>query len=132
AVRSAEPSLAQLLWTMKAHLQFLLDHTAYLRMILHDGHAWYHAAAQPTRDEREIWERGIGVIQNVLQWGHDQGLLTGGSTPDQARMLLTLQQTRLANWVLDGMRAPHDAVIGLVLADFIRHFARPAVAREAL
>ena len=121
-------SLVQMLWVQQTHLQFLLERTHYLRMILQEGYAWYHAAAQPTSDEQQLWERGIAAIEQVLAWGVAEGHLVGGNGADQARMVLAMQQTRLANWVAGGMREAHAAVIERVQADFVRQFCRPAVA----
>ncbi|RJF86506.1 TetR/AcrR family transcriptional regulator [Oleomonas cavernae] len=125
-------SMVQMLWVQRAHMQFLLGHTDYLRLILQEGYAWYHAAAQPTSDEQQIWERGIAAIEQVLAWGIAAGHMVGGKGPDQARMVLALQQTRLANWVADGMHEAHDAVIERVQTDFVRFFCRPAVALDLL
>jgi AcrR family transcriptional regulator len=121
-------SLVQMLWVQRSHLQFLLEHTNYLRMILQEGYAWYHSAAQPTSDEQQLWERGIDVIEQVFAWGVAEGHLVGGNGADQARMVLALQQTRLANWVAAGMGEARVAVIERILADFVRQFCRPAVA----
>lgn len=121
-------SLPQMLWVMKAHLGFLLERPDYLRLILQEGYAWYHAAAQPTTEERRLWEQGVVAIENVLGWGVREGLLVGGEGPDQARMVLALQQTRLANWVAGGMAEDHQTVIDRVMADFVRQFCRPAIA----
>jgi len=125
-------SVPQLLWVMKAHLGFMLEHPNYLRLILQEGYAWYHAAAQPTSDEKALWEQGIDVMVQVLGWGVTEGYLVPGHAVDQARMMLTLQQTRLANWVADGMREGHAVVIAHVMADFVRQFCRPAVAAALL
>ncbi|MDD3447330.1 MAG: hypothetical protein PHS60_18155, partial [Zavarzinia sp.] len=121
-------SLPQMLWVMKAHLSFLLNHPEYLRLILQEGYAWYHAAAQPTSEERALWEQGVEAIEAVLGWGVHAGLLVPSEGGDQARMVLAMQQTRLANWVADGMAEAHDRVIDRVMADFVRQFCRPAVA----
>lgn len=125
-------SVPQLLWVMKAHLGFMLEHPNYLRLILQEGYAWYHAAAQPTSDEKALWEQGIDVMVQVLGWGVAAGYLVPGPAVDQARMMLTLQQTRLANWVADGMRDAHAAVVARVMTDFVRQFCRPAVAAALL
>ncbi|PWR22211.1 TetR/AcrR family transcriptional regulator [Zavarzinia compransoris] len=125
-------SVPQLLWVMKAHLAFLLEHPDYLRLILQEGYAWYHAAAQPTTDEKALWEQGIEVMVQVLGWGVEHGYLVPGNGIEQARMMLTMQQTRLANWVAGGMAEDHAAVIARVMADFVRQFCRPAFAAALL
>ena len=125
-------SVEQLLWFMQTHLHFLLNHPNYLRMQLQEGHAWYHQAAQPTREEQQMWDRGISVLEQVLKWGMAQGFLSPADAGHQARMVLAMQQTRLANWVMDGMREAHEAVVLRIQADFVRLFCRPDIGVKLL
>lgn len=128
----APTSIEQLLWFMETHLHFMLDHPNYLRMQLQEGHAWFHQAAQPTHEEQQMWDRGISVLEQVLKWGMAQGFLSPAITGHQARMVLAMQQTRLANWVMDGMREAHEAVILRIQADFVRLFCRPDIGMKLL
>lgn len=125
-------SIEQLLCLMQTHLGFMLEHPDYLRMQLQQGHAWYHSTAWPSREEQQLWERGIGALKFVFAWGQSQGLFIAGDQEDQARLLLTLQQTRLANWVLAGMRESQESVIMQIQADFMRNFCKPAVSAKLL
>ncbi len=125
-------SVEQVLLLMETHLRFLLDHPHYLRMQLKEGYAWYHRAAQPTAAERDMWERGLKNIEAVLAWGVARKLFATGNPVDQARMMMAMQQTRFANWVMDGMRAPQAEVIGHIQADFVRLCCRPAIAARLL
>ena len=128
----APASAEELLWFMQTHLHFLLEHPNYLRMQLQEGHAWYHQAAQPTREEQQMWDRGTSVLEQVLKWGMAQGFLSPAVAGHQARMVLAMQQTRLANWVMDGMRETHEAVILRIQADFVRLFCRPDIGVKLL
>jgi AcrR family transcriptional regulator len=125
-------SVEQVLLLMETHLAFLLEHPDYLRMQLKEGYAWYHRAAQPTAEERQMWERGLKNIEAVLDWGVGRRLFSAGNAVDQARMMMAMQQTRFANWVMEGMREPHAAVIGHIQADFVRLCCRPAIAAKLL
>jgi AcrR family transcriptional regulator len=117
-------TIEQLLWLMETHLRFLLEHPDYLRMQLQQGHAWYHATAWPSSEERQMWERGLAAVAQVLDWGQSQGLFISGDVTDQARLMMAMQQTRLVNWVSSGMREPHAAVMARIQADFVRNFVR--------
>ena len=121
-----------LLSLMQAQLSFQLSHPDYLKLILHEGHAWYHQAAQPTADEQALWEQGLKLITVALAHGMQAGELIPGNPTDQARLLMALQQARMANWVADGMQDSQDEVLSKIQADFIRQFCRPAWARELL
>jgi AcrR family transcriptional regulator len=125
-------TVERLLWLMETHLRFLLEHPDYLRMQLQQGHAWYHSTAWPSREEQQVWERGLGVLEQVFAWGEAQGFLIPGKAADQGRMLLTLQQTRLANWVMGGMQEPHDTVVARIQADFVRVFCRTELSTTLL
>lgn len=125
----AQPqSTEQLLWLTGINLRYLLEHPDYLRMQLQEGYAWYHSAAQASADEKLMWERGLAVMKQVFSWGIEQGLFLPGDPTDMARLLMSLQQTRLANWVAAGMKEAHDAVIQRIQADFVRNFCVPRVA----
>lgn len=125
-------SVEQVLSLMRVHLQYLLDHPDYLRMQLQEGVAWYHSASRPSDDEERLWNQGLGLMAQVFAWGSEAGLFIPGEAEEQARLLLALQQVRLANWVAGDMQQPHDEVIGHVQADFVRNFCRPQVAATLL
>ncbi len=127
-----EPSVVGLLWLMQSHLSFLLEHPNYLKLILQEGYAWYHTAAQPTKDERAMWDQGLDMMSRVFERGMQAGELVPGDAADHARLLMALQQARLASWVADGMHAEHSAVIARIQADFVRQFCRPVEAARLL
>lgn len=125
-------TIEHLLWLMNAHLLFLLQHPDYLRIQLQQGHAWYHSTAWPSSDEEMLWKQGLALMQQIFAWGQAEGMFIPGDVTDQARLMMALQQTRLANWVGDGMKESHDDVIAHVQADFVRNFCRPQVAAGLL
>lgn len=125
-------SLEPLLWAMQAHVSFLLEHPDYLRMQLQQGYVWYHSASWPSSDEQQMWERGLAMLEQVFQWGADQGYFVPGDASEQAKLMMAMQQARLASWVGKGMRESHDEVLTVILADFIRLFCRPLVAAGLL
>ncbi len=121
-----------LLWLMETHMKYFLEHPDYLRMQLQLGHMWYHSTAWPSHDERELWERGMDFMTQIFSLGQTQELLVTGDPGDQARLMMALQQTRLANWIGDGMKEGHPVVIARMQADFVRSFCRPAKAAALL
>ncbi len=132
AVFGARPDMKAVLSVLGVQIRFLLEHPAYLRMQLHDGRFWYHSDSRPSTDEQQLWERGLQQMLQLFAWGQAQGLFVDGEHGDQARMLLSIQQTRLANWVQSGMQEPHDVVVRRIQADFVRFFCRPATATTLL
>lgn len=129
----AQPqSVEQLLWLTGINLRYLLEHPDYLRMQLQEGYAWYHSAAQASTDEKMMWERGLAMMEQVFAWGAQAGFFLPDNPTDMARMLMSLQQTRLANWVSANMQEAHDRVIQRIQADFVRNFCVPKVAAQLL
>jgi AcrR family transcriptional regulator len=118
-------SVEQVLMFMSIHLQFLLDHADYLRLQLQEGYAWYHNAAWPTGDEQRMWEQGLQQMMRVLAWGMERKFFSPGDPADLTRLVLVQQQTRLANWVMAGMRESDASVIARIQADFVRMFCIP-------
>jgi AcrR family transcriptional regulator len=132
AVLQQPQTIEQLLWLMETHLRFLLEHPDYLRMQLQQGHAWYHATAWPSREEQQMWERGLAAVQQVFAWGAARGLFVSGDAADQARLMMAMQQARLANWVGGGMQESHAAVMARIQTDFVRTFCHASAAAELL
>ncbi len=125
-------ALESVLELIARQVGFLLEHPDYLRMQLQDGQFWYHSDTRPSAEEQRLWERGLALMTQLFDWGVDAGLFLPGDAADQARMLLSLQQTRLANWVHAEMREPHGTAISRIQSDFVRFFCRPAVAADWL
>jgi AcrR family transcriptional regulator len=125
-------SVEQMLWFMETHLHFLLEHPNYLRMQLQEGYAWYTRAAQPTAEEQRMWDRGMKLMESTFAWGIRQGWLSPANVVHQSRALMAMQQMRLANWVMDGMREPREAVVSRIQSDYVRLFCRPEVAAKLL
>ncbi len=125
-------SIEQVLWQMRTQLKFMLERPNYLRMQLREGHVWYHRAAWPTYAEQQLWEHGMKVMAQMFQWGMEKGLFIPGDPYDQGRMVLSLQQTRLACYVNAEMKEDHEAVIERIQADFVRNFCRSSIVEKVL
>lgn len=125
-------SIEQLLWTMQGHIQFLLEHPDYLRMQLQQGYVWYHSASWPSQDEQQMWERGLSMIEQVFRWGEQEKIFVPGKPAEQAKLMMAMQQARLASWVSEGMQASHAAIVTQIQADFVRLFCRPGVSQGLL
>ena len=130
--REGAPPIVMMLRGMTTHLRFFMEHPAFLKMNLLEGHAWYHGAARPSREQEDHWSRGERLLEAGFALGQKKGLIVPEDPIAQARTMVALQQTRLAGWVLDGMRAPPDEVIAAAQAEYVRTFCRPAVAEKLL
>jgi|SRR5689334_1200463 len=124
--------LGLMLRGMTTHIRFFLEHPAFLKMNLLEGYVWYHRASRPSREQEDHFARGERLMQDAFALGVEAGLFVPEDRASQARTMVALQQTRLANWVLTGMRVSHDEVIATLQAEFVRAFCRPAVACRLL
>ena len=124
--------LEPVLQLMATQVGFLLDHPAYLRMQLQDGLLWFHSTSRPSDDEQQLWEQGLALIEKLFEWGMREGIFRPAQPIELGRLLLSLQQTRLANWVLGDMQVGHQQVIAQVQEDFVRLFCVPAVIMDYL
>jgi AcrR family transcriptional regulator len=124
--------LGLMLRGMSTHLRYFMEHPAFLKMNLLEGHVWYHRASRPSREQEDLWARGERLLESSFAAGAAAGLFVPEDPGAQARIMVALQQTRLADWVHTGMREPHDEVVASVQAEFVRAFCRPAVACRIL
>lgn len=124
--------LGMVLRGMEMQLRFFMEHPAFLKMNLLEGHVWYHRSSRPSAEQEDMWANGERLIQSAFIWGMQSGVFVNEDPGSQARTLVTLQQVRLANWVLLGSRATHDEVVAGVQAEVVRTFCRPVVACRVL
>ena len=121
-------SLEAILDLMGVHLLFLLQHPNYLRMQLQEGLAWYHSSARPSDYERDIWDEGMQLMASVFKWGSDSKTFIAGEPEELVQLMLALQQTRLSQWIANGMQMPHEALVDVIKADFVRFFCAAGAA----
>jgi AcrR family transcriptional regulator len=124
--------LGLMLRGVSTHLLYFMEHPAFLKMNLLEGHVWYHRASRPSREQEDLWTRGERLLESSFAAGAEAGLFVPEDPGAQARIMVALQQTRLANWVHTGMREAHDEVVASCQAEFVRAFCRPAVACRVL
>ncbi|MGB1580362.1 MAG: hypothetical protein ACPHER_02515, partial [Nevskiales bacterium] len=132
AVLPGLDSLEPLLWAMQAHVEYLLEHPDYLRMQLQQGYVWYHSASWPSSDEQYMWEQGLSLLEQVFGWGASAGYFVPGIPAEQSKMMMAMQQARLASWVANGMQESQETVINRIQVDFVRLFSLPRVAVKLL
>lgn len=124
--------VSDLLNLIEVPVRFFMDHPDYLKMQLLAGHLWYSSASRPSSEEQAIFVRGFDRLVRAVEWGISNKHFIAGRPDDLARMILVLQQTRLANWVLADMKATQDEVVAIIQGDFVRMFCTLPRAAELL
>lgn len=130
AARFAKAPLPTILEGMETHLRFFMTHPGYLNIHLLEGYAWFDSQARTGQEE--LWQRGRLVIEQLFKFGIEAGLFVPQPPNQLLAHLISLQQTRLATWVADGMQQPIDDVIDVAKAEFVRFFCVPAMANRVL
>jgi len=79
---------------LRAFVTFLVEHDAYRRILLREGHAW---GLDPiTENTREHWRQGVDHVAAVLRQGMDEGVFHEGDAELLAASVTAVMQVQLA------------------------------------
>ena len=79
---------------LQAFVSFLVEHDAYRRILLREGHAW--GLDPTTENTREHWRAGTGYMAAILRQGMDEGVFHEGDPELLAASVTALMQVQLA------------------------------------
>jgi AcrR family transcriptional regulator len=79
---------------LRAFVSFLVEHDAYRRILLREGHAWGLDPA--TENTREHWRAGVNHVAAVLRQGMDEGVFYEGDAELLAASVTAVMQVQLA------------------------------------
>jgi AcrR family transcriptional regulator len=124
--------LEHLLVGLEAYLGYLVSHPDYLRLHLLDGSAWALGTGLRSNVQLEAWERGKGLMTDLLARGIEEGALVEEDPELLAQIMIGMHQVRLAHWIKGGMKTPPQEVVVLIQAHTIRAFFLPSLVKKAL
>jgi AcrR family transcriptional regulator len=124
--------LEQLLIGLEAYLGYLVSHPDYLRLHLLDGSAWALGTGLRSNVQLEAWERGKGLMTDLLARGIEEGALVEEDPELLAQVMIGMHQVRLAHWIKGGMKTPPREVVMRIQAHTIRSFFLPSLVKKAL
>ena len=124
--------LDQLLVGLEAYLGYLVSHPDYLRLHLLDGSAWALGTGLRSNVQLEAWERGKGLMTDLLARGVEEGALVEEDPELLAQIMIGMHQVRLAHWVKGGMKVSPKEVVTRIQAHTIRAFFVPGLVKKAL
>src|SRR5258705_8368834 len=78
---------------LRAFVSFLVEHDAYRRILLREGHAW--GLDPTTENTRENWRAGVSHVAAVLRQGMDEGVFHEGDAELLAASVTALMQVQL-------------------------------------
>jgi len=105
--------------SVRASTEFFLDHPDYLRMELNEGLAW----ADERSSRSTTWYDAFDGYVRLFERCRRDASVRPGEPRAFARALLAVQQSQLAHWVVEGMRAPAASVVEAVETMVVRAFA---------
>jgi AcrR family transcriptional regulator len=79
---------------LRAFVAFLVEHDAYRRILLREGHAW--GLDPTTENTREHWRAGVNHVAAVLRQGMDEGVFHDGDAELLAASVTAVMQVQLA------------------------------------
>src|SRR6266850_116888 len=79
---------------LRAFVSFLVEHDAYRRILLREGHAW--GLDPTTENTRENWRAGVSHVAAVLRQGMDEGVFHHGDPELLAACVTAVMQVQLA------------------------------------
>jgi AcrR family transcriptional regulator len=79
---------------LRAFVSFLVDHDAYRRILLREGHAW--GLDPTTENTREYWRAGVSHVGAILRQGMDEGVFYEGDPELLAATVTSVMQVQLA------------------------------------
>ncbi|MFK7898565.1 MAG: TetR family transcriptional regulator [Myxococcota bacterium] len=135
----------------RAYLTYFMEHPDYLRMYLDEGVNWGVRLSMGRESQRSIgresqrsmgresqstmgresrraavWADGVAQFAKIVERGIAEGLFEAGPPNRLARMMLAMQQVRLADWFEDGMKESPDELMVEIEALVRRTFCNPA------
>jgi len=125
ATRGMREPLEMLIAGVRAYAEYFLAHPDYLRMYLAEGSSW--GMRVPGRSTRgAAWEEGHAMQERLFRRGIESGVFHAGDPDRMARTMVAMQQVRLADWLVGGMRETPDAIVAEMELQLRRSFcARP-------
>lgn len=130
--RASAPNLVDhLLVGLEAYLGYLVAHPHYLRLHLMDGSAWALGTGMRSNVQLEAWERGKGLMTDLLARGVAEGALVEEDPELLAQIMIGMHQIRLAHWVKGGMKTSPAEVVTRIQEHTLRAFFVPSLVKKA-
>jgi AcrR family transcriptional regulator len=129
---SATNLIDHLLVGLEAYLGYLVAHPHYLRLHLMDGSAWALGTGMRSNVQLEAWERGKGLLTDLLARGVEEGALVDEDPELLAQIMIGMHQVRLAHWVKGGMKTSPAEVVARIQEHTLRAFFVPSLVKKAI
>jgi AcrR family transcriptional regulator len=118
------PALERLLGGIAAYALHLMRHPSYLRML---GHAkvWTSSKELPSGPQAATSDRGMDMVTRSFAEGVRLGLFREEDPALLARMMHSMHQVRLLDWLERGMREPPEVIARRMQEELVCAFCRP-------
>ncbi len=89
---------------LRAFVTFLLEHDAYRRILLREGHAW--GLDPNTENTREHWRAGTGYVAAIVRQGIEEGVFHKGDPELLAASVTAVMQVQLGGRLFASANQP--------------------------
>jgi AcrR family transcriptional regulator len=125
--RGVADPLEALVAGVRGYTRYFVEHPAFLRMTLREGATWgTEQAVARSRMRTQAWKRGVAMLGLAIERCSEAGLVHESDPTLLARMLIAMQQVRLAHWLESEMTEPPAAVVERAGEDVRRFLGRRA------
>ena len=121
-----------LVFGIRMHLGYLMEHRGYLKMLLKEGNAWATIELLRSPEEITALHAGLRLLADAFRKGIEQGVWVDDDPELMARTTIAMQQVRLALWSERGMKEPPNEVIRSVVRQLLRSYCRSEHLQEVL
>lgn len=113
-MESDERAADRLIRGNRVFIQWLTEHTDFLRIHLNGNAAWASNPSEVGEDLVDAWRRGIDLIAAVFAQAMNEGDVVDGDPMIAARLLVAMQQVFMSAWVESGMKGDPDELVNQV------------------
>lgn len=111
AAARAESAEEAFLDLVRDYVAFFSAHPAFLRMHLRLGGPWMHSPADRTGKRTAVWEEIQRLQASILARGIAEGVFVDAEPFLLARLFSAVNQTLMAQWAEQGMRASQTELL---------------------
>jgi AcrR family transcriptional regulator len=118
------PPLEGLRALVRDYIEYFVAHPYFLRMHLRQGSSWVLSPTPDTTTRVQMWREVHALQTEIFRRGVEVGVFVDETPAFLARLFSAMDQVLLADWVENGMRDDHDALVARLQQLVERTFCR--------
>jgi AcrR family transcriptional regulator len=107
---------------VEAYVDFLVEHTDYLRIHLHESQPWALDPRFVCAEQKRQWRQGLELTVSTFRQAMNDGDVREGDAELFARLMIASHQVFLVAWVEGGMKEPKATLVARIREHMTRAF----------